>query len=84
MGVSVAVGIPVQDNLGAACRHGVDLDVGRGGGHDDDGLALQALRGQRHALRMVAGGSGDHATFQGCSRKLRHLVVSATQLEGKH
>ncbi|SPC08061.1 hypothetical protein CT19431_190026 [Cupriavidus taiwanensis] len=84
--VRVAVGLAVQhdlDPLAAALAHGVDLHLRRGHRHGDDGLALQPGRRQRHALRVIAGGGGDHAALDLFRRQRGHLVVRAAQLEGE-
>ena len=48
-------------------------------------MALQpSVRAERHALRMVAGRSGNHAALELFRSELRHLVVGAAQLEGEH
>ena len=53
--IGLVVRIAVQHHFGAARRHRGHLDLRRGHRHDDGGAALEFLRGQRHALRMVAG-----------------------------
>jgi len=82
--IGVVVGLAVQHHFGAARRHRVDLDLRRGHRHDDDGAAAELLRGQRHALRMVAGAGRDHAALERGRRQVRHLVVRAAQLEREH
>ena len=59
--VGVAVRVAVQHDLGAARFDRGDLDVRRGHRHDDRRRAAELLRGERDALRVVAGGRGDHA-----------------------
>src|SRR6185437_705221 len=44
----------------------------------------QALRGERHALRMVSRGGADHAARERSGLEVRHLVVRAAQLEREH
>ncbi len=82
--IGIGIGIAEQHDFGAAALHGIDLDLRRGGGHDDDGAAAQFLRGQCHALRMVAGGGSNDALVACFLRQVDHLVVCAAQLEGEY
>ena len=59
--VGLGVAVAVQHHLGAARRDRVHLDLRRGHRHDDGGAAAELLRGERHALRVVARAGGDHA-----------------------
>ena len=59
----------------------VDLELGRGQRHDDDGTRAQFGRAHGHSLRMVAGRRANHALRQLLSAQVGHLVVGATQLE---
>jgi hypothetical protein len=79
--VRVRISVAVELHFGAACLHGVDLDARRRHWHHDHGPAAQALRRERHALRMVAGARRDHATAQARLGQPGHLVVGAAQLE---
>jgi hypothetical protein len=78
-GMRIGIGIRVtgQDDLAAQGRHRVDLQLRRGGRHDDDRLAAQLPGRQRDTLRVVA-------AFKLLRTELRHLVVGAAQLEGKN
>ncbi len=82
--VGLVVGVAEQHHPRAARRHGRDLDLRRGRGHDDGGAAAQVICRQRHALRMIARRGGDHAAFALGSTEVSHLVVCAAQLEGEH
>ena len=61
--VGVGIRIAVQYHFRAAIFHRINLDLWRGDRHHDDCLATKFLRGQRHALRMVARRGGDDATL---------------------
>ena len=53
--------------------------------HHDRRAAAEPLRGERHALRVVAGRRRDHAARAArAGGRLRHLVVGAAQLEREH
>ena len=82
--VGVVVAVAVQHDLRAARLDRGDLDVRRGHRHDDRRRAAELLRGERHALRVVAGGGRDHAARALGGREVRHLVVGAAQLEREH
>ena len=82
--VRVRIGVAVQDDVAAARLDRGDLDVRRGHRHHDRRAARQPLRGERHALRVVARGRGDHALRALGGRQVRHLVVRAAQLEREH
>jgi hypothetical protein len=82
--VGLGVGIAVQHDLGAARRDRVHLDARRGDRHHDHRLAAQALRRERHALRMVPRARRDHAAAQARLRQPGHLVVGAAQLEREY
>jgi hypothetical protein len=82
--VGLVVGVPAQDDGGAARLDRRDLDLRRGHRHHDGRAAAEPLRGERHALRVVARGSRDDPALQRRRRQLRHLVVGAAQLEGEH
>ncbi len=64
VGAGLIVVVAMQDDLRAARRHRFDLDPGRGGRHHDGGRHAQLLRGQRHALRVIAGRCRHHAARQ--------------------
>ena len=85
--VGVRVGLAVQHDFhmhAAARLDGVDLDGGRGGGHDDDGAATHARGRQGHALGMVACRSANDAALAFRIAELGHLVVGAANLEAEH
>ncbi len=84
VGRRLVVGIPVQHDLATQGLHGVDLDGGRGDGHDDDGLDAQPRAGHGHALGMIAGRGCDHAFARCLGGKPGHAVVGAAQLEAVH
>ncbi|MCY1361949.1 hypothetical protein D9M69_486450 [compost metagenome] len=77
-------GVAVQHRLAAAGAHALHLQFRGGARHHDGRLDAQLAGGQRHALRMVAGGGGDHAALQLLAGQLRQLVVGAANLEGEH
>ena len=64
MGLGVVECLAVQDHFRAHRLGAFDLGEGRGLGHDDDGRDSQPLRMERHALCMVAGGTGHDAFFR--------------------
>jgi len=74
----------VQDHLRPARLDRIDLDLGGGGGHDDGRGATELLRGERHALSMVARRRGDDTACERSGREIDHLVVCAAALEGEH
>ena len=83
IGVGVVVGIAVQDHLGAARLDRMHLHLRGRHRHHDDRPGAEPLGGQGHALRMVAGGSADHAAGELGRRERRHFVIGAAQLEGE-
>ena len=74
----------MQHDLGAARLDRRDLDMRGGDGHHDRRAAVEPLRGQRDALRVIAGGRGNHAARTLGQCQLRHLVVGAAQFEREH
>ena len=81
--VGIGEGLAMQHHLTAPGAHGVHLQCGRGGGHDDDGPAAQFPGRQGHALCMVAGRGGDDTPGPFLGAEQGHLVVGAAQLEGE-
>ena len=85
-GVLVRVGIALagQHHFAAQRGHGINFELGCGGGHHDDGAAAQLARAQGHALRMVAGRGANHPALQLAGGEVGHFVVRAAQLEAEH
>ncbi|MDT4851377.1 hypothetical protein FQZ97_855560 [compost metagenome] len=81
MVVGVRVALTMQHDLATKAAHRIDLDLRRGGRHDDHRPCAQLAPAQRHALGMIAGRSADHAVLELLGREVRHLVVGAAQLE---
>ena len=79
----VIVGRAVQDDLGPHAPDRADFDLRRGLRHDDAGLDRESLRGQRHALRVIAGRGRDHAAFPRPGRERGQHVIGAAQFVGK-
>ena len=52
--------VAMQHNFGAMGANGIDFDLGRRAGHDDDRLDAQFFGFQRHPHRVIACGSGDN------------------------
>ena len=73
-----------KHNLTTQPLHSLDLDGGRGHGHDDGSLAAQLARAKGNALSMIASRGGNNAPAQFFIGKVRHLVVGASNLEGKN
>ena len=68
--------------ISAPCGAGaLDLQRRRVGRHDDDRGDAEPLRGDRHALGMIAGGEGDHAALPLLVAELHQPVGRAAQLE---
>src|SRR5262249_19574782 len=80
--VRLVVGVAVQHHLGAARLDRVDL--GRGRRHHDGRGAAELLRGERHALGVVAGRGRDHPARKRRRGQVHHLVVRAAALEREH
>ncbi len=72
----------VQHDLGAVAFRGFDLRRRRVGRHADDGVDAVDPRGQRHALRVVAGGRADHAPPLLVVGEERELVERPADLVG--
>ena len=81
MGVGKAVAM--QDDFAAKRLNGIDLQLGRGDRHHDDGAATKLLGRKRDALGMIAGRSADHAAGELLRAQVHHLVVSAAQFEAE-
>jgi hypothetical protein len=73
-------GLAMQQHLGAESQRAFDLHGGRVQRHHDHRAHRQPLRMMRHALRVVAGRSGDHALHTG-SRQGQQLVQRTAFLE---
>jgi hypothetical protein len=83
MGVRIGVAVPAQHDLTAQRLDGLDLHLRRRHRHHDYGAGSKLVRGQRHALRVVARRSADDTPLQLFRRELDHLVVGAAQLEAE-
>ena len=81
LGVGVVVRVALEDDRRPESGDGVDLDLRCRHRHHDRGLGPEALRGERHALGVVARGGGDDAPAEVRSRKAGHLVVRPAELE---
>ncbi|CAN7183700.1 hypothetical protein LJR034_000347 [Caballeronia sp. LjRoot34] len=85
--VRVAIGFAVLHDFHgwtAERAHGVDLDLGRGDRHDDDGFAAEPRGRISDALRMISRRCRNHAACKHVRGKLHHLVVRAANLEREH
>ena len=82
--IGLVVRVARQHDLAAEFFHRVDLDNRRRRRHDDHRTTAELLRRERHALGVVAGRGGDYAALALRRGQVRHLVVRAAQLEGKH
>ena len=74
----------VEDDLGAVAARGLELRPRRVARHDDHRRGPEQARHQRHRLRVVARGVGDHAARQRLRRQPRDGVVGAAELERPH
>ena len=74
-------GLPAEPDLGAVGAGGRDLGQRRGLGHEDGGRSAQQPRGQRHALRVVAGAGGDDPAGPLGVGQPRDARVGAADLE---
>ncbi len=83
MGARSVEAVAEEDDLAAEAAHGVDLDRGGRGGHDDDGADAHAGGREGHALGMVAGRGADDAALPLLGREMRHAIVRAADLEGE-
>ena len=82
--IGIVVGNAFEDDFAASAFDGVDFDLGRGFGHNDDGAAAQTLCRKCDALCVVACAGGDDAAGERFFWQLRHFVVRAANFEGKH
>ena len=76
--------IAVQHHLGAKVEDRLHLDVGSGLRHDDHRGDAAAVRGERHALGVIAGGGAHHAATGSQLGQVSDAVVGAAQLEREH
>ena len=83
VGLRVGIAVAVQLDLGAHAAHRVDLDLRRGLRHHDDGAQPELARGERDALRVIAGAGGDDAAGALLGVEVRDAVVGAAQLEAE-
>ena len=72
-----------KHHLTAQPFYRLNLDGGRGHGHDNGSLAPQLARAQGNALRMVASRGGNNTPAQFFLGQVRHLVVGAANFERK-
>src|SRR5690606_4675286 len=79
--VRLVVGVPMQHRLALQRATRIHLDGGGALRHHDHGAPAPLARGERDALRVVAGGAADHALRQLVRRHLRNLVERAPALE---
>ncbi len=75
--------VAMEHDFAAERPHRLDLDVGRGERHHDDRGNAALVRGERHALRMIAGRGADDAALACALGEMRDPVVRAAQLERK-
>ena len=71
----IVVGITMQDDVRAQVAHGTDLDRRCIASHDDMRTYTQRPCGERHTLRMIAGGRGDDTTRARLCIESRHPVI---------
>ncbi len=71
----------VEHHLGAIAARALGLHRRRIVGHDDDGRDAEQSAGERHRLRVVARGIGDHAAPLLLGRQAGERVVGAAELE---
>ena len=76
--------VAVQNHVRAVRAHRFDFDLGRVAAHHDVRANAEAIRGERNALRVIAGRRAHHAARAILRRELRHLVVCSAQLEREH
>ena len=82
--VGVGIAVAKQHHIAPKTLDRVDLDLRRGGRHDDHGAGAQFAGAECHALRVVAGRGANHALLELLGRQVRHLVVSPAQFEAVH
>ena len=80
----ITEGFAGKHNLTTQPLHSLDLDGGRGYGHDDGSFAPQLARAKGNPLSVIASRGGNNAPAQFFLGKVRHLVVGASDLEGKN
>ena len=74
----------MENHFTAERPNRADLHLRGGARHHDHGPAAELAGTQGHALGMVAGAGGDHATAELLLAELCHAVVRPPQLEGEH
>ncbi len=84
MFIGLVVAVAVQHGARAIAAHRRDLDLRGGARHDDQRLDPAFAGAQRHALRVIARRSGDHAPRAFLVGQVRNLVVGAANLEREH
>mmetsp|Transcript_1502 Transcript_1502/g.3844 ORF Transcript_1502/g.3844 Transcript_1502/m.3844 type:complete len:382 (-) Transcript_1502:346-1491(-) len=70
--------------LAAVLPHRIYLDARRGEGHANDRAAAEHPCGERHALGVVSGRAGHHASLQGGLGEGCHFVVRPANFEGEY
>ena len=81
MVVGIGVAVTVQHHFATEVFHGIDLELGRGGGHHDHGPRAQLGCAQGHTLGVVARRGANHSPGQLFGTQVRHFVVRPAQLE---
>ena len=76
--------VSMNHNLPTEVDDRLHLDVRRRLRHHNDRRNAASFRGQRYALRMIAGRSAHDAALRGGFRQVRNPVIGAPQLERKH
>ncbi len=82
--VGIGIALTGQHHFTAQGSHGINFELRRGGGHDDDGAAAQLARPQGHALGVVTGRGANHPALQLARGEVGHFVVRAAQLEAEY
>ena len=84
MQIGIRIRIAMQYCFCATAGNRLHLNLRRGHWHNDDSLAAQFLRRQRHTLRVITRRGSDDTAFKLRRRQLRHFVISAAQLKRKY
>ena len=73
-----------EHHFSAQISNGLHLERWRRHRHHDHRAAPQSPRRQSHPLRMIAGGSTNHAAGALFGTQMHHLVEGAAKFEGEH